>query len=327
MSIPLKVFSENIDPFCNQLIHVWNHCESGTKAAYGDLKLMETFLADNKFKEVNADSIIEFITYLRIDRNNAPESANRKISTIRRYIKHLRFSSVEGAFNINIEDLKSVRTAYSGPFQTLTPDEVQRIFDQIDIDSVMGYRDHVAYSLMYRLGMRIGEVHRLTLDDINMKENLITVQGKGRKIRVLPLVNDMPELIAKLLVLRQTWYGASRNESLFLSKKGKPLAIRTLQENFQKLVKAAGKMSLDKVTPHTLRHAFASHALEDEKIDLLVLKTIMGHKYLSTLEIYIHPSVEVQRRVVNDHVANEILGGLAENAICFSRFQPIRKAI
>ncbi len=137
----------------------------------------------------------------------------------------------------------------------------------------------------------------------------------------------MPELMAKLIVSRQTMYRAHKNDALFLSKRGQPLAIRTIQDNFKRIVNSAGKLSVKKVSPHTLRHAFASHMMENKDANLIVLKAIMGHKYLSTLEIYLHPSIEMQREAVNDHPANEILGGKQVNSIFFSRFQPRRKVI
>ena len=162
---------------------------------------------------------------------------------------------------------------------------------------------------------------------LSLEQNLIYVRGKGRKNRTLTLVNDMPELMAKLIVSRQTMYRAHKNDALFLSKRGQPLAIRTIQDNFKRIVNSAGKLSVKKVSPHTLRHAFASHMMENKDANLIVLKAIMGHKYLSTLEIYLHPSIEMQREAVNDHPANEILGGKQVNSIFFSRFQPRRKVI
>lgn len=325
MSITRKDYSAHLEIFAEQLVEIFNHQESGVKAQQYDLKLFETFLIENKINHIDTNTVLQFIVYVRKERDNSPESTNRKLSSIKMYLRYLRFSSVQGAFDIKTDDIKCVRSAYQGPLQTLNSDDINSIFEQIDMDSTMGFRDFVIVSLMYRLGLRIGEVHRISLDDIDMKEEIITVHGKGQKKRILPLVDDMPELIAKAMVLRNAWLGASRSDALFLSRKGHRLAIRTMQENFQKLVKAAGELTLTKVTPHTLRHAFASHVMEKEGANLIVLKAIMGHKYLSTLEIYVHPSMNAQRRAVNDHIANEVLGGAAANIVTFTRFQPKRK--
>ena len=324
MSVTRKDYTDHLELFTEQLVEVFNHQESGVKAQHCDLRLFETFLIENEITHIDTNTILQFIVYVRKERKNSPESTNRKLSSIKTYLRYLRFSSVQGAFDIKTDDIKCVRSAYQGPLQTLNHKDIKLIFEQIDMDSRMGFRDFVIVSLMYRLGLRVGEVHRLSLDDINMEDELITVHGKGKKMRVLPLVDDMPELIAKAIVIQNSWYGANRNDALFLSRKGHRLGIRTIQENFKKLVKAAGELSIQKVTPHTLRHAFASHVMEKEGADLIVLKAIMGHKYLSTLEIYMHPSIEAQRRAVNDHIANEVLGGAAANVICFSRFQPKR---
>jgi site-specific recombinase XerC len=103
-------------------------------------------------------------------------------------------------------------------------------------------------------------------------------------------------------------------EALFISKKGKRLAIRTAQDNFKKYVEKSGKLSLSKVTPHSLRRAFATHALESES-ELLVLKTILGNARLETTEIYLHPSINVVRKAMNDHLANDILDAILEKKL------------
>jgi len=327
MSVTLKDYSGHLELFCRQIVEVFNHQESGVKSQHYDLKLFEQFLIDKKVKEIKLDSILAFIVYLRTERKNSPDSTNRKISSLKQYLRFLRFHSVDGAFDLKTDDIKNVRSPFQGPLQTLTADDINLIFDQIDTDSIMGYRDFAICSLLYRLGLRVGEVHRLCISDIDMEKETILVRGKGNKKRLLPMPDDMPEVIAKVIVMRNAFYRSNKTDALFLSRKGNPLAIRTIQENFKKLVDAAEKFSMKKVTPHTMRHAFASHIMEKEGANLIVLKAIMGHKYLSTLEIYIHPSIEAQRRAVNDHIANEILGGAAAQMVSFSRFQPKRKHV
>jgi len=107
---------------------------------------------------------------------------------------------------------------------------------------------------------------------------------------------------------------AKTSECLFLSKKGKPLSLRRAEERFQEIVEAAGPFTVKKVTPHSLRHAFASHAVESSEMkgkdELLVLKAILGHASLKTTEIYLHPSVNALRKALNDHLASDILAAI-----------------
>ncbi len=108
------------------------------------------------------------------------------------------------------------------------------------------------------------------------------------------------------LIYRSKLLNAGKLEALFVSKKGKRLAIRTAQDNFKKIVDRAGPFSIKKVTPHSLRHAFATHAIEGEQ-DIFVLKSIMGHASSKSTEIYLHPSMRMLKKAVNDHIASKIL--------------------
>ncbi|GAH67795.1 unnamed protein product, partial [marine sediment metagenome] len=224
--------------------------------------------------------------------------------------------------------LQRAREPYSGPVETLEPDEVRRILNSIDTDSVLGFRDYLLYSLLYRLGLRIGEALSVNLEDIDLDKELILIHGKGRRNRTLPLVSDIPTLIEKWLCLRRWLSGSEGLNALFISKKGNRLSARKAQDNFQKVIASVGPLSIAKVTPHTLRHAFASHALEEDATDakLIVLKSVLGHALLKSTEIYLHPSMKLLRRAVNDHPASEILEDIIKTDKIIIRVQQARAA-
>jgi len=134
----------------------------------------------------------------------------------------------------------------------------------------------------------------------------LLIHGKGRRERTLPILPDLMADIENWIVHRQKLHKASQNEALFISKKGNRLSVRTAQDNFHKVVEKAGPFSIEKVTPHSLRHAFATHAIEGEQ-DLFVLKAIMGHASSKSTEIYLHPSMRILKKAVNNHIASEIL--------------------
>jgi len=106
------------------------------------------------------------------------------------------------------------------------------------------------YSLLYRLGLRIGEALAIDLEGIDMKKQIITIHGKGRRQRVLPLLSDVAEMIQSWLLMRTKVFGAREQNALFVSKKGNRLFARTAQENLQKIVAQAGPFSIKKITPH-----------------------------------------------------------------------------
>ena len=120
--------------------------------------------------------------------------------------------------------------------------------------------------------------------------------------------------------MRTKVFGAQEQKALFVSKKGNRLSARTAQENLQKIVAQAGPFSIKKITPHSLRHAFATHAIEGDA-DLIVLKAVMGHASIHSTQIYIHPSLDTLRKAVNDHIAADILSDLIEQGVVILRMQ------
>lgn len=308
-------FSDHIDDYLELTVTVFHYQPSGRAAVRRDLELFARFARDRGHDTITGDTILEFLAHLRSDRANSSASLNRKISSIRTYVRHLRFRQVEGAAELPVECLQRAREPYSGPVQVLTPDEVRRLVGAVDRGSVLGVRDHLLFWLLYRLGLRLGEALAIDLADVDLEQEVLKIHGKGRRERTLPLVADVADLVRDWLVHRARLAGARRETALFLSKKGHRLSARSAQESFQKTVALVGPFSVAKVTPHGLRHAFASHALEGDA-DLVVLKAVLGHARMESTHIYLHPSMRLLRKAVNDHLASEILDALvAENVV------------
>jgi site-specific recombinase XerD len=120
--------------------------------------------------------------------------------------------------------------------------------------------------------------------------------------------------------MRKALLNSSRNHALFLSKKGKRLSPRMAEQAFKLVRDTMDNLTIERVVPHTLRHAFASHAIDGEA-DVLVLKTIMGHASIKTTEIYLHPSIKSLRKAVADHVSSDILNELKEKRIGVFKIQ------
>jgi len=316
----VKNFDQHIEQYLDERHHYLDYCQTGLAAVKRDLNLFSRFLHKNRYRTIKGDTILLFIGWLKNERCNCAGAINRKISSIRCYIKHLRFRQVKGSFELPVEYLGRARQPYSGPPEALTPSEVQRLLGSIDRESILGYRDYVLFSLLYRLGLRIGEALAIDIEDIDFENEILLIHGKGRRKRKLPLISDMVILIRTWLALRPYLYEADSRRALFVSKKGNRLSIRTAQENFQKIVTKAGPFSINKVTPHSLRHAFATHAVEGDA-DLVVLKAVMGHASINSTQIYVHPSIKVLRWAVNDHIASDILGDLINDGVLILRTQ------
>ncbi len=223
------------------------------------------------------------------------------------YIRYLVSIQAPGAAALPIQYLPRARQPYAGPVKTLEPEEVERLLGSILRDTVLGYRDFTLYTMVYALGLRIGEALAIDIGDIDFYRHTITIHGKGRRERTLPLVAPLMSILRRYRELRGDILNAGESSALFLSKKGRRLSHRAAEENFQKLIKRAGSLSMDKVTPHTLRHSFATHALESDKKDIVRIQKIRGHATLKTTERYLHPSVTMLREAINDHLASDIL--------------------
>jgi site-specific recombinase XerD len=324
--IATRDFARHIDEYARIMVQTFNHQPCGIEAACRDLRLLCEYLHEHQHAGINGDVLLDFISYLKLERNNKAGSINRKISSIRMYIRYLRFKQIGGAQELPIESLQRAREPYPGPVQVLPPKEVQRLLESADQESVLGFRDFVLFTLVYRLGLRLGEALAIDLDDIDFDQEVLHIHGKGRRERILPLLADLAELIQRWLLHRTRLHRAQCSHALFLSKKGNRLAARTAQEAFQHLRQHAGPLSVSRLTPHSLRHAFASHAMEGEA-DLIVLKAVLGHASMKSTEIYIHPSLAILRKAVTDHPASEILEELISKKVIAVRIHQRRRRV
>lgn len=283
-----------------------HHQPSSVEATRKDLRACIRFLQEKNYRGIDGSRIVEYIQWLSSECQNSSGTINRKISSLKSYFKHLRLRKVPGAADVPIEYLQRARDAYKGPIYTLKLNEVLAILQSFDCSSVLGLRDKTLFTLVYGSGLRIGEAVAIELDDLNLQEQTLRINGKGKRQRIIPLMEHQITMLQTWLESRQHLKNAEESQSLFLSKKGNQLSVRRAEEVFKDVVEAQGNLSIEKVTPHTLRHAFASHAVEGN-CDLVVLKAILGHAYLKTTEWYVHPSIETQRKAMDNHLANETL--------------------
>jgi len=311
-TITLEDFETYIDDWIDLSVNVTNHQASGLKSREYDLRLCVDFLRANNVDKITPSRLMDYLKYARQERDNAPGTCNRKRSSLRAYIRHLRLRSVRGAMAFPVEALPPFCVPYQGQQFNLEPHEVIRLLDALDVESLHGKRDRVVMTLLYKSALRISELAAIDIEDIDFERRCICVHGKGRKERDMPLDTDMTTLIRQWLLVRDKYAGATRTSALFLSQKGTRLAVRTIQENFKKLVDSLPPFSIHQVTPHSLRHAFASHSIELDASDrqLVLLKTYLGHALFKSTLIYAKPSLKLLRQAITDHVASEILADI-----------------
>ena len=237
-----------------------------------------TLAADIVFEDV-----IDHLSALR-DEGMSPRSIARHLSAIRRF--H-RFLVEEGLCETDITEMAAAPHLLRKLPRCLSTEEVERLLHAPDTTTPEGVRDVALLELFYSCGLRISELATLPMKNVFLEESNIRVRGKGAKFRVVPLGRDAMEKIHAWLPLRMQW--AKRDDALFIGSSGKRLSRTTVW----RLVKRYARQANIKqnVTPHSLRHSFATHLL-DNGADLRAVQEMLGHADIGTTQIYTHVSAE-----------------------------------
>lgn len=176
--------------------------------------------------------------------------------------------------------------------KVLSVDEVLRILKQVDIDKPMGLRNSALLELIYGSGLRVTELLDIKMEDIHLAHGYIMVHGKGNKERLVPISDmSMSTIRAYITKSRPEILGKEKTSYLFLNQKGSRLSRQGFFKLLKKLAHDANVET--ECSPHTLRHSFATHLLENG-MDLRTLQTLLGHEDISTTQIYTHIS---QKRI------------------------------
>jgi len=288
-AVEAREFFEHVDAFMDYRQTVYEVSDQTVKSNRTDLRLFEEFIEKRGYDQIDGPSVMDYQYYLKKDRSNSGRSINRKIYTLRSYSHFIRLRDVPFSDDLPFYDVLKIREGYRNRPGALTHKELEKLFDTIDRSTCIGIRDYAIYAMMYLTGLRVGEIYALNIESIDLKEKTLYVMGKGKKVRILHLTDELFQVISEYFAVRSCFHNSSKINALFVSKKGNRLAIRTMEDNFKKLVIASGLNVRFKVTCHTLRHTFASH-LNDKDVDMLVIQSLMGHASARSTEPYIHPS-------------------------------------
>jgi len=277
--------SPHIDSFLSMLT-VEKGLSKNTLDAYSrDLAGLSEFLIKQKvvdWRDLDATRIRAYVGRLRAKGLSAKTVA-RHIVTVRRL---MRFLQIENLIKDNpMPSLLPTRGQRKLP-QTLSMADIQSLLSQPDANEPLGARDRAMFELLYATGLRVSELVRLQTQEVNFQGNYVIVTGKGSKVRAVPFGNYAHEkLNAFMTDGRRRLLKGKVSPYIFTNRSGKPLS----RQGFWKLIRRyALTAGIDKrVTPHTLRHSFATHLLEGGA-DLRSVQTMLGHADISTTQIYTH---------------------------------------
>ena len=259
-----------------------------------DLIEYNEFLGNNFTNILNIDMNIvnNYMKYL-YDRKITKSTISRKLSSIRGLYNYLVREDIikENHFN-KIQNPK--RELYLPKF--LKDEELDKIFSVCNSNNPTEERDTLIIELLYATGVRVSELVNIKIKDINREEKLIKVLGKGNKERMVIYNNHTKKALDTYLKDGYNYFNKKSSEYLILNKNGNKLSERYIREIINKKVSQA---SLDiKISPHTLRHTFATDILENGA-DLMTVKELLGHESLNTTSIYTHITNEQIKKTYN----------------------------
>jgi len=277
--------SLHIDAFL-AMIAVEKGLAKNTVEAYSrDLRRLAEFLLGQgiaHWVEVDTARLRAYISALRAS-GLSPRSIARHVVTLRRLC---RFLETEGLIEKSpVPPLLHSRQMRKLP-QALSGDDVRKLLSQPDGAQILGARDQAMLELLYASGLRVSELVTLRVSEVNFQGNYLTVKGKGAKVRAVPFGRWARDKLANYLsTVRPRLLKGKASPYLFANRSGKALT----RQGFWKLIRRyALSGGIDKrVTPHTLRHSFATHLLEGGA-DLRSVQTMLGHADISTTQIYTH---------------------------------------
>jgi integrase/recombinase XerD len=251
-----------------------------------DLKKFSEFLSSkNKdILEASQDDIQQFLKYEKISKNNSSRTLARSLAAIRQFYNFLS-DNIGSDIKNPTEKIETPQVEKSLP-DFLTVNELDRLFNSISEEDSYELRDKTIFELLYSSGLRISEAIDLKLNDIDFENSFIHVIGKGDKERLVPAGKEALRLLVKYIKnSRPAILGARESEFLFVSKKGSQLNRKSVWRLLKNYV--SGTEIQKNITPHTLRHSFATHLIENGA-DLRSVQELLGHMDISTTQVYTH---------------------------------------
>lgn len=253
-----------------------------------DLHDFGHFLGQSPVEAVEYLTVRRYLAAVK-ERNLSARTINRRLSSLRSFF---RFLAREGFIKQNpLLAVSSPKLQKYLP-SCLTEEEVKRLIEAALIDDVKnerGLRDRAILEMFYSTGMRISELTGLSRDDIDMIGGIVKVRGKGKKERIVPVGDTALTALRAYIEARKI-----QSARVFLNKNGTAIGVRGVRAIVDKYIRRV--MAKRGISPHTLRHSFATHLL-DRGADLRTVQELLGHANLSTTQIYTHLTTEKLKSV------------------------------
>ena len=246
----------------------------------------------NNLNDIKEQDLINYLEYLKNDKKLQPRSIERHLTTLRSLYKYLvKNEIVKSDITLNIDNMKLGRHLPD----VLSIEEVDNLLN-IEIKSPYDIRTKAMLEIMYSSGLRVSELVNLELSDIDVYNDTILINGKGSKERIVPIGDVAKKYLHDYLEIRNSLIKRKNGNpnKLFLNNHGLPITRNGFNFLLNNILKEKGIKK--KVTPHTLRHSFATHML-DNGADLRTIQELLGHSDIVTTRIYTH----ISKKQVHDN--------------------------
>ena len=255
-----------------------------TKDSYKfDLDSFYSYFKNKGICDIKEEDVVNYLKYLSSNKKLSSRSIERHLTTLRGFFKYLvKMNTLKFDITQNIDNLKLGKHLPS----ILTEEEVDKLMD-IPLDTPFNFRTKAMLELMYGSGLRVSELVNLTLNDFDLYNDTILINGKGSKQRIVPLGEYAKGYLEKYLEVRNSLIKRKNGnpDKLFLNNHGEPITRNGFNFLLNNILKEKGIEK--KITPHTLRHSFATHML-DNGADLRTIQELLGHADIVTTRIYTH---------------------------------------
>ena len=282
-----------VKEFMEKLKHERSFSKHTLRAYHTDLTQFDSFLKDDKcknLKRVNHLLLRKYLAALR-SRNYSRTTIVRKLASLRSFFK---FLNQEGILESNpFEILRTPKQEKKLP-HFLSINDIDTLLKTPDESEISGLRDRAILETLYSTGIRVSELVGLNEEDVDFYGEMVKVQGKGKKERLVPIGSYAIKALKEYINSKKKKNGLGKNVPLFLNKYGDRLSSRSVARSLDKYLKLTGINLL--TSPHTFRHSFATHML-DKGANLRAVQELLGHSNLSTTQIYTHVTTERLKQV------------------------------
>lgn len=286
-----------IEQFCDQIWMEQGLSDATLSSYRSDLKLFSKWLQKQGKTLINsAPSDIQQYLAERYTKQYSSRSTARFLSSARKFYRYLLQSN-----QIKVDPTQQIESPKIQPPvpKSLSEDEVDSLLSEPDLDTALGLRDKAMLELLYSSGLRITELISVEMNQIGFQQGVMRVIGKGNKERIVPIGEEALQAIAQYIRHGRAELANEKvSDCLFLSTRGQRMTRQTFWHRIKFYAKTAGIRK--HLSPHTLRHAFATHLL-NHGADLRTLQMLLGHSDLSTTQIYTYVAKERLKQLHSQH--------------------------